>query len=315
MFLETGVTVFNAIFQLFLISLAAGIMVRKKFISQGQIQALSAVTVNVFLPCLIIAKTLIRFRPEELPQWWILPVAGFLIVLAGLVYSGILFRFKPDKRPQIALSCLQNGIYIPLPVGQILFPEQFDLFALYCFLLLIGLNAMMWSLGAVMLGQKQGSFKLKDFITPPLASVFLSVAAVLTGISEFIPGQIVAAVDLLGQATVPSALFVLGATVGTISLKKWPPAVDMLKIFLVKFVLVPASVFGVLFFSDLRISLPLACSMLIIQSSSPPATNLILIAKAYGGETRDISAMMLVQYLACIMMMPLWIAVWQYVTQ
>ena len=161
-------------FSFFLISLAAGIMVRKKFISQEQIQALSAVTVNVFLPCLIIAKTLIRFRPEELPQWWILPVAGFLIVLAGLVYSGILFRFKPDKRPQIALASLQNGIYIPLPVGQILFPDQFDLFALYCFLLLIGLNAMMWSLGAVMLGQKQGSFKLKDFITPPLASVFLS---------------------------------------------------------------------------------------------------------------------------------------------
>ncbi|HCY86110.1 MAG TPA: permease [Desulfobacteraceae bacterium] len=315
MFLQTGLTVFTAIFQLFLISFAAGIMVRRKFISQEQVQALSGITVNVFLPCLIIAKTLMRFRPEELPQWWILPLAGVLIAVTGLIYSGILFRLKPDKNPQIALASLQNGIYLPLPVGQILFPEQFDLFALYCFLLIMGLNTMMWSLGAVMLGQRQSKIRLRDFITPPLASVFFSVFAVLTGLSDFIPGTLVASIDMLGQATVPAAVFVLGATMGAISLKEWPPIGDIFKVFLVKFILVPATVFGALFFSDIRIAMPLACSMLIIQGSSPPATNLILIAKAYGGDTRQISAMMLVQYLACILMMPLWIAVWQYVTR
>lgn len=314
MFVQTGLTVFNAIFQLFLVSFAAGLLVRQRWVTSDQVQALSSITVNVFLPCLIIAKTLMRFRPEALPQWWILPLAGVLIVIAGLVYSGILFRLNPDKRPLMALSSLQNGIYIILPVGQILFPDEFDLFALYCFLLIMGLNTMMWSLGAVMLGRQQSRTRLRDFITPPLASVFLSVAAVLTGAFEFVPRTLLASIDLLGQATVPAAVFVLGATMGGLSLKEWPPARDMFTVFLVKFILVPATVFGVLFFSELRAAMPLACSMLVIQGASPPATNLILIAKAYGGDTRSISAMMLVQYLACILMMPLWIAAWQFLT-
>ena len=62
MFIQTGITVFNAIFQLFLISFAAGVIVRKNFISISQVQALSTVTVNIFLPCLIIAKTLMKFH-------------------------------------------------------------------------------------------------------------------------------------------------------------------------------------------------------------------------------------------------------------
>ena len=73
MFVQTCIIVFSAIFQLFLICLAAGILVRKKIISTQQVQALSAVTVNVFLPCLILAKTLIQFHPDSFSNWWILP--------------------------------------------------------------------------------------------------------------------------------------------------------------------------------------------------------------------------------------------------
>ncbi len=267
MFIQTCITVFNAIFQLFLISFAAGVIVRKNFISISQVHALSIVTVNIFLPCLIIAKTVIRFHPEEFPNWWILPLAGVLIVLIGLVFSGLLFKLKPEKRPLMALSSMQNGIYIVLPIGQIIFADQFDLFALYCFLLIMGLNPIMWSLGKVMIsGDKESRIHLKDFITPPLAAVFISVAAVFTKLTVFIPEPVIASIDLLGQATVPAAVFVLGATMGSISLKKWPPISD------------------------------------------------ILIVKSYGGNTQTVSAMMLIQYLVCILMMPVWIAAWQFMS-
>lgn len=315
MFIQTGITVFNAIFQLFLISLAAGITVRKRFISPSQVEALSTVTVNIFLPCLIVAKTVMRFNPGEFPNWWILPLAGVFIVMAGLIFSGLLFKLNPEKRPLMTLSSMQNGIYIVLPIGQILFPEQFDLFALYSFLLIMGLNPLMWSLGKVMIsGDKESRIRLKDFITPPLAAVFISVAAVLTGLSGFIPEPVIASIDLLGQATVPAAVFVLGATMGSLSLRKWPPVSDILIVSTVKFILVPATVFAVLYFSGLKASMPLACSMLIIQGASPPATNLILIVKSYGGDAQSVSAMMLIQYLVCILMMPAWIAAWQFIS-
>jgi hypothetical protein len=51
---------------------------------------------------------------------------------------------------------------------------------------------------------------------------------------------------------------------------------------------------------------------MIIQASAPPAANLILIVKNYGGDTQSISSMMLIEYLLCLIFMPLWIAAWQY---
>ena len=313
MFIQTGITVFSAIFQLFFISLAAGILVRKNVVSKPQIQVLSAVTVNIFLPCMIMAKTLIRFHPEEMTGWWIMPVSGVLMIMAGLIFSGLLFQFQPQKRPFMTLASMQNAIYIVLPIGQILFADQFDLFALYCFLLVLGLNPVMWSIGKVMIsGQKQINIQWKDFITPPLMAIFVSVAAVFTQLSTLIPKPIIASMDLLGQGTVPLAVFILGATIGSISFKDMPSLKDTLIVTGVKFVLIPSTVFAILYYGKFHTTMPLFCSLMIIQAASPPATNLIIIVENYGGDTPSVSSMMLIQYLVCILAMPLWIAAWQF---
>jgi len=39
----------------------------------------------------------------------------------------------------------------------------------------------------------------------------------------------------------------------------------------------------------------------------------LLIVKSYGGDTQSVSAMMLIQYLIFILMIPFWIAVWQFI--
>jgi len=311
MFIQTGVTVFNAIFQLFIISLAAGILTRKGVVKGEQVSALSDVTVNVFLPCLIVAKILVQFNPGTLPLWWIMPLSGAVMVVAGLVLSGLMFRFRSEKRPLMTLASMQNGIYIVLPIGQILFPDQFDVFAFYCFLLVLGLNPVVWSLGKVMIsGKGNAHLRLKDFVTPPLAAIFFSVAAVFSNLASHIPKSLIDAVDLLGQATVPAAVFVLGATMGTISLRQMPRVKDILVVSLVKFLIIPAGPFAVLYFGGVYQSLPLFCSMLMIQACAPPATNLILIVKSYGGDSQTVSAMMLVLYGLSILIMPLWISAW-----
>ena len=311
MFIQTGITVFNAIFQLFIISLAAGILTRKGVVKGEQVSALSDVTVNVFLPCLIVAKILVQFDPATLPLWWIMPLSGAIMVVAGLFLSGLFFKFRHEKRPLMTLASMQNGIYIVLPIGQILFPDQFDVFAFYCFLLVLGLNPVVWSLGKVMIsGKANTDIRLKDFVTPPLAAIFFSVAAVFSNIVAYIPKSIIASVDLLGQATVPAAVFVLGATMGTISLRQMPNLKDILVVALVKFMLIPAGTFAVLYWGGIYESLPLFCNMLIIQACAPPATNLILIVKSYGGDSQAISTMMLILYGLSILIMPMWISAW-----
>lgn len=315
MLIQTGLIVFTAIFQLFIISLAAGVMYRRQWVTMTEVQALSSITVNVFLPFLIVAKTITQFQPGEFGAWWMLPLAGVLMVVAGLCFSGLLFGMKRDKKPLMTLASMQNGIYIVLPIGQILFPDQFDRFALYAFLLVLGLNPMMWSIGKVMIsGSRESRIQLRDFITPPLAAIFISVGAVFTKLSLVIPDALVAAMDLLGQATVPAAVFVLGATMGSISLRKLPKAGDVIIVAMVKFVLIPALVFGGLYGAGAYHTMPLFCAMLMVQACSPPATNLILIVKSYGGDAQAVSAMMLILYILSIIAMPAWISAWLYLT-
>lgn len=312
MFIQTFITVFSAIFQLFLICLAAGILVRRKIVSTQQVQALSSVTVNIFLPCLVMAKTLTRFHPDAFSNWWILPLAGILIVMIGLFFSGVFFKMKQEKRPLMTLASMQNAIYIVLPIGQVLFADEFDQFALYCFLLVLGTIPVIWSLGKVMIsGEKDSRIQVKDFITPPFSALLAAVILAFTHLSSFVPGSVIAAMNLLGSATVPVAVFILGATIGSLSFKNMPSIKDIIIVTVVKYGLLPVTVFAILYYGKLYVTMPLLCSILVIQSAAPPATNLILIVKHYGGDTDSISSMMVIQYLICLVAMPLWIAAWQ----
>jgi predicted permease len=305
-------TVFGAIAQLLLIALAAGFLVRKNMVAHSQVESLSTVTIHVFLPCLIVSKTVIRFDPAEFPLWWILPLAGVLLVLIGLLASWVLFQGKAEKRPLLPLSSMQNAVYIVLPVGRILYPDRFDLFALYCFLLVMGLTPVMWSIGKVLItGKKDAAIQWKDFVTPPFAATIVSVLIVFAGINEYLPEPLVSAMDLLGQAAVPLAVFILGATLSTIAISDMPSVPDLVTVAGVKFLLVPGVTFVVLYTTGLYRTMPFFCSLMMIQAAAPPATNLILMVKNYGGDSRSVGSMMLLLYLLCIPVMPLWLALWQ----
>ncbi len=315
MFLTTAQTTFNAVFQLLLIAVAAGILIRKNSVSKEQVHSLSVITVNVFLPCLILSKTLARFDPQSLGFWWALPLTGLFLVLSGMGFAALLFGFKPSGKPLLPLASMQNSIYIVLPIGQILYPDQFDLFALYAFLLTMGLTPLMWSVGKVLIsGGKNTRIQWQDFISPPLVATLTSLVLVFSGLSSSLPTVIMGPVNLLGSATVPLAVFILGATLSTISFTDMPAGRDILVVAAVKFGILPLMVFAALYSTQLYHTMPLLCSLLIIQASAPPATNLILIVKSYGGDSQSIGSMMLVQYLICIIAMPLWLALWQFVT-
>ncbi|MBF0113393.1 MAG: AEC family transporter, partial [Desulfamplus sp.] len=140
----------------------------------------------------------------------------------------------------------------------------------------MGLTPIMWSIGKVLIvGKKDVGIEFKDFITPPLIATIISILLVFTGLSSILPQTLISPIDLLGQATVPLAAFILGATLGMISLTDVPPLKDICIVAAVKFILVPLTVFLVLYTTEIYKTMPLFSNMLIIQASSPPATNLI----------------------------------------
>ena len=312
-FFSSFLSMGEALARIFIIIIGAGLLVRKNIVSQVQIDALSKITVIVLLPSLVFSNTLQHFNPESLPFWWTLPIVGIVMSLIGvLLASGVFAVDFKKKRNYIAISSMQNAGYLVLPIGQVLYPEHFSEFALFSFLFILGYNPILWTLGKYLVTSTDAKIKFsyKTLITPPAVANVTSLILVLLGWQNIFPKSVVSSIDLLGQAAVPIATFILGATLGSISLRKFPNIFDVVRVIVVKYILLPLTTILILFYLNIGESHPLLADFFIIQAAAAPATGLIIQVRAYGGNVQNVAGMMIITYTVCLIAMPLWIAIW-----
>jgi predicted permease len=195
----------------------------------------------------------------------------------------------------------------------VVYPQHFEIFSLLTFLFILGYNPVLWTLGKYLVTDDEEApvrFELKKLITPPAAANIISLLLVLLGWQHIFPQTLVSSVDFLGQAAVPMATFVLGATLGSISIKQLPGLADVVRVLSVKYILLPLAVLFLLWYFRLGDTYPLLSDFLIIQSAAAPATGLILQVRAYGGNRQKVAGMMLIAYIVCLIALPFWIGLW-----
>jgi len=271
----------SAVTVIFLIIFASGVMVRRKMISQNQIDGLSSATVKIFLPCLIFAKIVQTLDPGKQPGWWTLPLAGVVMALVGTGLGAVVFAGQlPEKRSMLPVAGMQNAGYLVLPIGLALFPERFDTFAVYVFLFILGYNPILWSLGKIL----------------------------ITGDVGARPGWR----DLL--TAVPVAALVLGAVLGGIDFNLRSCFPDAVRAMSVKLLALPALTALTLHLTHLHTINPLLAEFFIIESAAAPAVALVLQVRTYGGDEQRVGSAMFFSYLACTVTLPAWVAVWRLIT-
>jgi predicted permease len=319
MMLETFFSSFfvmlDAVGRIFLIIIAAGFLVRKKVITQEQVKSMATITVNILLPCMLFSSISGSFDPQTMPNWWLLPLACVAMMSFGVALGFLFFpkNFK-EKQHLFPLAGMQNAIYLVLPIGRFMYPDEFDNYSVLNFLYIIGFTPMAWSIGKIMVtGQSFRNIKLSDFLTPPLIASVGTVLLVLLNLNQYVPKLVFDSIELVGEATIPISNIVLGATLGGISLKVWPSFADLFRITLIKYLFIPVATILVLHAIGLKESHPLMANMLIIESAAAPATALILQVRSYGGDKQTIGSMMLILYALCLFTIPFWNAVWQMV--
>jgi predicted permease len=311
-FLTYFIPIFKAVLIIFIIGFFSAILLRKKIIQPIHIEGLSHITVIVLLPCLTFSKIVQYFKPNEFAYWWVLPLLAFLMIGTGITI-GSLFYLKQlkQKRAFIAISAFMNAKYMVLPSGQLVFKENFDEFAAYTFLFVIGVIPLLWSVGKFMVtADFNARFSVKSAITPPFVASILATILVLTSLNRFIPEIILVPIDFVGQAAIPSATLILGATLGGIALKKTPPLIDIIKVLSTKLLILPAITILVLLQTNVAIEYPLIADLLVIQASVAPATQIIIQVKKYGGDVQNIGSMMFIAYSLCLLTIPFWFSVW-----
>jgi len=311
-FLPAFWATFRAVLDIFVVVAAAGILVRRRVVTQAHVSGLSAATVNVFLPALVFSNLVRTFDPKALAFWWAIPLASVAMIAIGFGLAWLVFRSRlPEARNLLPLVGMQNAGYLVLPVGFRLFPDQFDTFALYTFLFIMGLNPLLWSLGPLLASNRGAHAGWRALVTPPLVASVLGIACAVTHLQRVIPDVLLDAASLMGQAAVPVATFALGAILGGVPCCLRDYGKDALRVASLKLVLLPALVMLILFGVGLGQRHGLLAEFFVIQAASAPATGLILQVRTYGGDERKIGSIMLVCYVLCAVTLPLCLVVWR----
>ena len=316
-FLNSFWSLFQSVLMIFMIALVAGLMVRKKILNSDHIRGLSIVTINILLTSLIYPKITENLEPSEFPIWWMIPLIAIGTAGIGIGIAWLVWRKElPAKRNMMPLSGIMNAAYFTLPIGQLIFPSQFDEFALYVSLYVLGISPLVWSFGKFMITDpKADKGGWKGLRTPPLLANFVGLAIVLTGIRPYIPSFLSDGISLLGQATVPVATLILGATIGALPWKFKIYLKDISLSVFIKLIAAPAIVFLILYFSPLPERYPLLCKLLILESAAPAATAMIIQIRRYGGDERKAGSIILISYFACLLLIPFWLALWMSMNQ
>ena len=315
LFLNTFLSVFQGIIKIFIIAGIAGILVWTKVIQQSFIDGLSNIMVYAFLPSMIFSTIISGFNPQQDKYWWIIPLAAIIVTIAGLGIAALMFipDFK-KHRNILPLSSMPNAAYLVLPIGEFLYPDQFEQFAVYCFLVVLGLNPVFWTIGLYLVtGRKRSDFQWKQLLTPPFIVNIISILIVLSSVHKFIPVIITDSIDMLGKATVPSATFILGATLAS-TIKTLPGFWETFRITFVKFIILPVMTVAILFALRVYKTNPLLADEMIIQSAAAPATALIIQVRTYGGDLKKIGGITFVSYLITLIAIPVWLTVWKMIT-
>jgi predicted permease len=330
--------VFYVVLQL-LIIIGIGFVVRRsgKW-ADSFFTGLSRLVVRVALPFYFIVRVS-RTDLSQFRSMLLMPVSAVVVVGAGFVVSLILFRFLPfqgsDRRAGIAMSTFGNSGFLPLAIAEIvplsvpLVGERFGLefpailVAAYLFIQ----SPILWSAGRYIVTKSDGDssgIRIRDLLSPPLVGILIGLAVALSGLGKVIDNPslplspMFAALDRLAAITLPLALLNLGGLIGGLKVTK----ADLKSLLgmagavaLVRMILLPALFYSAYFGFLSRLSLaPAVLFVIFLETHTPPATNLSLMAGEAGVNEDHTAVTLLGNYVLYLVLMPIYLATFLFVT-
>jgi len=311
MFLESFKTTSLAMVQIFILGAIGYFLLKKGILGEAGLDILSRLVVEITLPLLIFCQLIKDFRFDLYPNWWIFPLVSLLITILGLL-AGYLFvgfiKGRQHKLQFLSLITFQNSGYLPLALIVALMPkEQMDTMLIYLFLFLLGFNLVVWSFGVYMLSLHENKrFEMGSLFSPPVIATLISLAIIFFNLRNFIPQTVLKPLRMIGDCTLPLAMFVVGGSLALIHLEQINKKAIFL-IILVKLVILPA--LGLWFILKFRLPQLLAL-LIIMELAVPPATSLSVITRHYKKEDLLISQGVFFGHILSLVTLPLFLSLY-----
>jgi predicted permease len=169
----------------------------------------------------------------------------------------------------------------------------------------LGVEIAFWTLGVAALGANAGR-GWKQFFTPPVIAILISLPLNFIHAYEYIPNFILIGARMLGQCAVPMGIILIGAMIADHvhefhSATGWKTIISVCI-----FRLGIAPIFFLLLAKFLPCSVELK-RVIIIQSAMPTASFIVILARLYGGDSPTAVRSLIATSAVGLITIPFWI--------
>jgi malate permease and related proteins len=291
-------------------------------------EGLNRFIVSVTLPLLLftnIAKTDLA----QIKSSFAFTGFGVGIILLAMAFSFLIFRLFKIKgnlgRVGLAMASIGNSGYMPLIVLELLplsipgFDKIFsrELAILFISAYLLGQNPTLWTLGNYLIAGKGQKPVLTNLINPPMIGIFLGFCIPLFGLNGLLQNDTLPFFFInntcatLGKITLPLVLISLGAMMANIKIDSREKGTLFKFVGIVvfmRFVFVPAIFYLLYFYALLPLeAAPVFMLVMFLETHTPPALNLTVMAGRSGQNTDYTALATLVTYLLFIVVLPFYL--------
>jgi len=305
------------------VMIVIGVLARRSgVIGGGDTRRMAKLLTSVVYPALIFSAVTGNFSARGLLASWTLPAGAFMIMLLGYgigIAGRQLIKFRaPQEQHAFLFQCtINNYAFLPLPLALLYFGDA-GVAALI--LSTLGSEIAVWTIGIVALtGQPIGIRSVKHLLSMPLLAIAAavlvitvrdlllpdSIAVLLHGPAS---GQMLAALtaglEMLGAAAIPLAMLIAGSRMAELRPHNLL-TVPQSAVAVLRLIAVPAVVMALLHL--LPLPLPVV-QILMLVAVMPSAIVSVVLSEIHGADTDFAAASVLMTHVACLVTIPLWLA-------
>ena len=277
-------------------------------------------TVYVLMPCLIFERILPANLTGDFQNVIFPPILGFGTSLIG-VLLGYSLGLLPKKWTAIsngkilgtfaACVCILNYGFVPIPLVSELF-DATDKTHAVLFIQNLGIELSIWTVVIIAMSGRFDRRSLLRAINPPTCAIVIAVLLNQMGVYPFIPHFIINAIKLLGDASLPTSMFLVGMSLsdsfhGARIIRQWRRVVRIaFWSCLLRLVVLPAIFVAVAVFAPLTMEMR---RVLVIHAAMSSAIFPMVLSRHYDGDPETALDTILPNGLLALVTLPFWVCI------
>ncbi len=311
------VTILFAVLRLVLLAIAGFLIFRIPRLRERLLTPFTWTVVNLLLPAYFLAGLPAGWDEAIAAGWqWTIVFFAACFVMMGLQFliGELLVRRLGSfasgfPRSTVALIGTHNAGYIPLPILAAVAPRAV---LVYLFFYFLAYNIFFWTVSlSYLAGEERGRPRFR--LNPPLLGIAGGILLALTGAWPAFPPVLKVPLEAAAGSALPLVLVALGGLLATVPPEDLRFRPFFARIAFVKLILWPACFLGIAALLPLGgVPAPIAFGIrfaLVLEAAVPPATNLIIAARAYGNreQVHFFGGAIVNTYLAAVVTLPLFL--------